>query len=262
VTLAAAHGVRLEGLPPTPWLSLDGAQDWPAARIAWEARAGGPLVVDVAAGRVGVRAGIAPEEVVHPLSTGIGLHFAVARGFDAVHAGAVAGPSGTWAVAGSKGAGKSTLLAACARQGLAVVSDDALIYDGRRCFAGPRSIDLREAAAERFGAAVAVRGSAARRRLTLPPITGEHRLAGMIHLAWGREPALRPVSASDSLAQLLERHREDGFPRNPVGMMDVAALPAYELVRPREWGRLAETVRLLQRLVAPMPTRVPSRAAA
>jgi hypothetical protein len=255
VTVPAAHGVRIGGLEATPWLALAGAERWPAVEVGWQAGVERALTVDVEAGRATLREGVTEAEAVHPLSTGIGLHYALARGFDALHAGAVAGPGGVWAVVGPKGAGKSTLLAACARRGLPVLSDDALVYDGSRCFAGPRCIDLRPDAAARLGVGEAVRGEAQRRRLTLPPIAGEGRLAGLVHLAWGSSVEVRPLSPGEKLARLLARHAEDAFPRDPVGVLDLAALPGYELARARDWDCLDAAAALLGDLAAGVAAR-------
>jgi|GEM_PF-1537360 len=61
-----------------------------------------------------------------------------------LHAGAVAGPSGTIALAGAPGAGKSTLTAALVRSGLGYVTDEALAIDpagGVTAYAKPLSLD-------------------------------------------------------------------------------------------------------------------------
>jgi hypothetical protein len=245
---AAAYGVRLSGAPPTPWLALTGAGRWPELQLERaDGLDGWRVDADRRVATVARELGLG--ELVHPGLAGIGLTMAVARGLDALHAGALAGPKGAWAVAGRKEAGKSTLLAACARAGIEVVADDALVVSGDRCFAGPRCVDVRPDVGSRFGATTPVRPETPRLRLTLPPGRAEHRIAGVVHLAWGEEPALRPLSPGDSLARLLELRAVDGFPRDRVGLLDLSGLPAYELRRPRDWDALPRAVAALRELV-------------
>ena len=68
------------------------------------------------------------------------------------HGGSFLDASGrTWGVVGSREAGKSSFLAWCATRGVPVVGDDLIVTDGTLVNAGPRCIDLRESAADRFG---------------------------------------------------------------------------------------------------------------
>jgi hypothetical protein len=245
---AAAYGLRLTGAPPTRWLALAGAEAWPELRLERADGVGRPRVdADRRVATVGSELGVG--ELVHPALSGIALAMALARGLDALHAGAVAGPEGAWAVAGPKEAGKSTLLAACAAAGLEVVADDALVIAGERCFAGPRCLDVRPEAGGRCGPATPVRPETPRLRLTLPPGRAEHRLSGVIHLAWGAGPTMWPLAPTESLERLLALRAVDGFPRDPVGLLDLSGLPAYELRRPRSWDALTGAVRAVRDLL-------------
>ena len=104
---------------------------------------------------------------MHPTLSRLALHVALAQGRDALHAGALLGSAGAWAVVGTKEAGKSTLLAACARAGIEVMTDDALFIDGDSCLAGPRCIDLRPAPDRLIAGTTPVRPATPRHRLTL-----------------------------------------------------------------------------------------------
>jgi hypothetical protein len=56
---------------------------------------------------------------------------ALLRGYEALHAGAVATPEGAIAITATTGGGKSTLLAALLGRGLALVADDVLVLEPR-----------------------------------------------------------------------------------------------------------------------------------
>lgn len=66
----------------------------------------------------------------------------VMRGYEALHAGAVASPGGVVAIAGPSGSGKSTLLAELVRRGWSLVTDDELTLarDEEAVYAGEGAI--------------------------------------------------------------------------------------------------------------------------
>jgi hypothetical protein len=69
------------------------------------------------------------------------------RGLIALHASAITGPGGVYALAGSSGAGKSILAAALAARGRGFFADDVLVVDpapgdGARCFGGHQALKL------------------------------------------------------------------------------------------------------------------------
>ena len=188
-------------------------------------------------------------ELVHPVLARLTLQIALREGRDALHAGALLGSAGAWAVVGTKEAGKSTLLAACARAGIEVMTDDALFIDGDSCLAGPRCIDLRPAPASLIAGTTPVRPATPRHRLTLAPVVGEAPLTGLLFLEWGEGPALEPLGPSASTDRLLQRRATDLLPRDPHVLMDLAGLPAHLLRRPREWEALDPTVELVRGLL-------------
>ena len=246
----AAYGLRFTGLPGTSWLGLHGVNGWPTLHVELRDATGPRLEpeLDVAAMRGVLDARVDPGAVVHPLLGLLALGVAVERGMDALHAGAVLGAGGAWAIVGAKEAGKSSLLAACASAGIGVIADDVLVLSGDRCLAGPRCVDLRPESAERFGVTETVRSAEPRMRLGLPPARAEHPLAGIVFLEWGDGPALESMPASQTLRRLLERNAIDRFPRMPAGLLDRAARPAYVLRRPRDWEQLEPTVELLREM--------------
>jgi hypothetical protein len=167
-----------------------------------------------------------------------------------MHAGAIAGPAGAWAVIGPKGAGKSTLLATLARAGVPIVTDDILVFRDGVAMAGPRCVDLRPDA-KGFGLGVAVRPSDPRNRIALPPIAAEHRLVGLIHLEWSpTDTRLDPLDYREAIKRLLTLRSDRGYPRNPQALLDLAALPALVLRRARSMSVLGECVELVQLLLS------------
>jgi hypothetical protein len=143
------------------------------------------------------------------------------------------------------------MLAELAGAGYEVLTDDALVMEDGLVFAGPRCIDLRPDAATAIGAQGArpSRGGT-RRRLHLAPAPATVRLVGIVHLSWGEDLELRPVES----ARRIELLREAAWlgPLDPIDkrtLLDLAALPALELVRPRRFDDGRATVATLGRAV-------------
>ncbi len=249
--VAAAYGLRFDGTPSTPWLAVEGADDWPCVSVELSGEEDPALDLDAMSVRFPAR--IEHGELIHPMIARLAVRVGMERGLDALHAGAIVGESGAWAIAGAKEAGKSTLLAACAEAGIDVLTDDTLVMAGDRCLAGPRCIDLREPAARHLGATHAVRPQTPRRRVTLAPTAAEQPLAGVVHLAWGDELALEPIEASEAVRRLLALQHETTFPREALRILELAALPNLELRRPRDLEGLPDAVELLG--AAMMPRR-------
>jgi hypothetical protein len=254
--------VRVTGARETPWLAVEEAPGWPCLRIVRAPDQAEPGWTSVETGEyeATVPTALPEDELVHPLLGGLAAMVARAVGRDALHGGAVVGTTGAWAVLGDKGTGKSTLLAACAKRGLEVLTDDVLVLDGEWGYAGPRCIDLRPEAGERFGPGVPVRGGT-RLRLTLPPARPRERLAGFLHLRAADTPELVPLSPSGQVSRLLDCRTRDGWPRDPQLLLELGALPAYDLTRAADWEGLEGVVNALVELVGisgtprPDPTR-------
>jgi hypothetical protein len=252
---AAAYGLRFRGLESGRWLGVTGAAHWPCVSVRSDDRADAPeLELDVDGLELRVRAGTAHSELVHPLLGRVASHLALARGADGMHAGAVAGSDGVWAVIGPKGAGKSTLLASLNDIGVPIVTDDVLVFRDGVVMAGPRCIDLRPDATG-FGLTVAVRPSDPRSRLSLPPIAAEHRLAGLLHLEWSsEETTIEPLDHREAIRRLLILRSDKGYPRDPHVLLELATLPTVVLKRPKSMDSLdaaaLQVVRLLSESAA------------
>jgi hypothetical protein len=252
MTVRGAYGFRWSRLEASTWLDAGEALHWPEISCKRDDRPDAPeLSFDAQALELRVRADIAHSELVHPLLGRAASQVALARGGDAMHAGAIATPAGgAWAVIGPKGAGKSTLLAGLNDIGVPIVTDDVLVLRDGTAMAGPRCIDLRPDA-PRFGLGVAVRPSDPRTRIALPPIAAEHHLAGVIHLEWSpAETTIEPVDHREAIRRLLVLRSDKGYPRSPRVLLDLALLPAVLLKRPRLMSSLDLAVAQVERLLS------------
>jgi hypothetical protein len=264
-----AYGLRLDGV--TSRYLADAPAEWPAVRVTRREREGergttvsGEVGEDRARfvlGRVEVvvdRAARAAEilhvgaldedDAAHPLTGPIGAAFAHWDGGHALHAGAFAAGDGAWGVVGGMEAGKSTLMGALALAGVAVLSDDMLV--ARRAggevvaAAGPRCVDLRPPSAEHLaaeGGTVAARGGT-RDRLPLGPAPAEAPLRGWFALEWGEAAGVTPMDAAERYAALSAGRKWHLAPRDPRLLLDLAALPAWRVVRPRTWAAMEPAV--------------------
>ena len=169
----------------------------------------------------------------------------------AFHAGAFINGEGAWAVVGGRRDGKSTMMAALAMAGLPVLGDDTLVLDGIRCLSGVRCVDLRPDATAHLGVrdAVATVRRGARRRLSLDSAPREAPLAGWLFLRWADELAIRALPPPERIARIARRQ---GWHRRGVTdsarLLDLAALPAWELSRPRDWAHLPRVVERVREL--------------
>ena len=181
------------------------------------------------------------REVVHPyLAAVAALVSRWEEGAPSFHGGALVAGGAAWAVLGDRERGKSTLLAWLATRGVGVLSDDLLVLRDGAAMAGPRCIDLREDAARATGSGVdiGVVGGRVRWRVPLDPVPAEIPLAGWIVLGWGDRFDVRRVPAAARLPALLENVTIVPAPPDPSTLLDLAALPMLELVRPRDLGAL------------------------
>ena len=267
---SGAYGFRLEGLDGAGGLLLDAPETWPLLSIVRTAEGNRPSAesvtadharlwlsggawaeLDRAAGRADIRVpdGASDGAVVHPYLAPVALVMSRWLGREGFHGGGILVDGGVWAVLGDKTAGKSTTLARMAQRGVPIVSDDVLVIDGSTVFAGPRSIDLRAGAAERFGAGEPLGhvGARERWRLALPPVPPESPLRGWITLEWGDTVAVEPVRGAARLTALLPHRGVRLVASDPGALVRLAALPHLRLIRPRSWDSLdAATDRLLE----------------
>ncbi len=190
-------------------------------------------------------------EAVHPLLTAAAAVVGAWSGYDSFHAAAVVGTAGVWGLLGDKESGKSTLAAAMAGNGHPVVCDDMLALRGRTAFAGPRCVDLRTDAAVRLGMGdeLTIDGPRPRWRVGLGPLDAELPMAGWVTLAWAERLELVRVAPRDLLARLGAHQTWPHTPIDPLALLDLSTLPAWELRRPREWSSLAAVVTTLEATV-------------
>ena len=256
-----AYGVRLANVDDAAELLVPAGADWPALAVEQRLgpgeaphdrmteavatltlRNGGEIVIERHEGRVTfvLPRPLAAAELVHPLLAPVGGVMAWWYGRESFHAGGLVVDGRVWAVLGERGAGKSTTMASLALAGHGIVCDDLLVVEGRRVFAGPRSVDLRETAAAHLGAgeALGMVGARERWRLRVGPVDGDLELAGAVFLAWGDRVETVPLAPRDRLARLSAQRGVTIPPRDPAALLDLAALPAWELRRPRSWDSL------------------------
>jgi hypothetical protein len=73
---------------------------------------------------------------------------------------------------------------------------------------------------------------------------------GWVFLRWDEEVALEPIPAAarvQRIGQLRGWHRRGVT--GPASLLELAALPAWELRRPRDWDVVPEVVALIGRIV-------------
>lgn len=178
-------------------------------------------------------------------------------GREAFHGGAFLTSTGTAiAVLGGQFAGKSTQLAALAAADVPIVADDLVVVEQGQVFLGPRTIDLRAEPTDglRGGLAVSRARGETRWRLALPPIGPSHKLGGWVFLHGSDTPGsvqIESVGVAERLTRLARWRSGREFASDPRAMLDLAALPAWDLIRPLTWDALAESTRVLRNLLPP-----------
>ncbi len=235
-----AYGFRLTGVPEARELLVEAPDAWPRLELVRVAPDGDrPLVEEVTAdharlwvpgggwaeldraasrARIRVPPGTTDGALVHPFLASVALAMSRWRGHEGFHGGGIVAGDGVWGVLGDKTAGKSTMLAWLSLQGVGIMSDDVLIIDGTTVLAGPRSVDLREEAAERLGAGEPMGkvGARDRWRVPLAPVTAELPLRGWITLAWGDDGLGRAVPRRGALPGAAAAPRRAPRPAGPV----------------------------------------------
>lgn len=267
--MRGAYGLRLPGLESRFLGAV--APAWPAMSVSRRvvAEVAGAPSVDVREDRVvmgGQRVdvvvertagGLAAElrstkhltddEVVHPSLAPAASAAAWWAGGIALHAGGFVHDGGAWAVVGGREAGKSSLMAALALEGVPVLADDALVVTpGGHACAGPRCVDLRPDAAAALGPPAAVMArDGSRQRLTLGPVEPETPLRGWLTLDWGGTTAVETLPAAARYGTLMRRRLWGFRPRDPRLVLELTALPALRLVRPRRWDATPDAIQAL-----------------
>jgi hypothetical protein len=269
---AGAYGMALPSLDVVRELLVPAAPDWPALDLVQEygratgadewveaerarltLRNGGEIEIERAGPRALYRVPVplSPAALLHPYLAPVASVVAHWTGRESLHAAAIVVDGGAWALLGARESGKSSTVAWLARTGIGVLCDDIQVLDGDTALAGPRVIDLRGDAARQLdaGEELGVVGERERWRLRLDPVPAAVPLAGWISLAWGERAEVAPVPVA-SRVRLLVGARGLRVPaRDPALLVELAALPALELRRPRGWDSLPEAAgRLLEAL--------------
>src|SRR5262249_8943032 len=149
-----------------------------------------------------------------------------------------------WGLLGDRNDGKSSLLAALSARGIHVVCDDVLVVEDASAFAGPRTIDLRDDAAEALslGERIGVAGVRERWRLRLPSVPPIPPLAGWGLVGWAEGTEVRRLKASETLPRLIEHRGISIPPTDPATFLQLSALPAWEFRRTRSWETMPEAL--------------------
>jgi len=192
--------------------------------------------------------------LAHPYLGPIATTFNRWAGREAFHGGAFVLAEKAWAVLGPRTAGKSSLLAALASHAVPIVADDILVVDASHAYAGPRCVDLRQPIPGTPLDARPVRGET-RLRIALPPISTRMPIGGWLFLHWGDDLKMTPIGAPELLGRLAARRSWPHLPSDPATTLALATLPAWDLVRPRDWAVLGRTRRLLDSVLSAGGTR-------
>lgn len=192
---------------------------------------------------------VVPAALLHPYLGTTAIMFARWTRRLSFHAGCLVGPDGgVWAVLGDREAGKTSLLAWVLLHGGQIFADDLLVTDGATAFAGPRILDLRQEASERFGIGdyVGRLGSRERWRVKVGDVSPELPLRGFIQLGWSDRISLRSVPMPDRLRALARNRGLLVGEEAPDAWFQVVSLPLLRFERPRDWAQLdASTEQLL-----------------
>ncbi len=194
---------------------------------------------------------VSDAELVHPYLAPAAATFARWDEREAFHAGGFVVDDAVWALVGHRASGKSSTLAWIARNGYQVISDDLLITDSGMALAGPRCVDLRRSAARQLGIGVPLRrGRTQRWRLALGDVNVELPLAGWVFLEWGPEVSVERIRIAEKLPRLTAHRSLLVEPTDPGALLQLAALPAWKLTRPKAWESLDPVLTQLLRLSA------------
>ena len=267
----AAYGLRLlgigmvDGLRPAP-------QEWEAWTITRTIEAGFELEGDEMSvwddraliplpglGRISVHRGrreivfvtsrrLSDEAVLHPGLVPVAAVVNWWKGRACIHASAIVSEGQVWALLADRGGGKSTTAALLVRRAHGLFTDDMLIVEGTRCFAGPPSVDLRADASERLGGdSVGRIGRRERWRKSLPGSTPEAALGGLIELVWTDGAASVEELDLAHRIELVGRHAS--MPIDGEQLLALASRPALRFTRPRGLDQADAGIELLERAI-------------
>jgi len=269
-----AYGLRLAGLAGCEQLLVAAEQGWPQIRIditvspdtaapdeqldrrkaLVRLRTGGWIEIDRASGLAAyfVQERLSDEAIVHPFLAPVAIVASHWHSRETIHGGAFVVDGTAWGLVGDRLGGKSSLLAALATRGVDVLADDLLVLDESTAFAGPRTIDLREDAASALGLGESIGRAGARERwrLRLAAIPASAPIGGWIFVGWGDDVDIRRLRGAEAVERLFGSRGIRAAPSKPEHILQLSALPAWELRRPRSWSSLPHAVEDLLSTVA------------
>jgi hypothetical protein len=233
--------ITWERLGPTSTTDAKVVESWDLDHALLAAQPSGWITLDRAAARTTLHLHEAPipATVLHPYLASTAVVAGHWLGRTPFHGGAFMIDGRAWGVLGGRQMGKSSLLMCLHRAGVPVLADDVVVLDGDTAYAGPRCLDLRQSAAERFddGEYLGVVGTRERWRVTLPPVPGEVPFGGWILLDWNDHIELARPDATARLKALVGNAglTAPGIPT--AGILDVLHYPMITFGRPRDWAQ-------------------------
>ena len=188
------------------------------------------------------------DELAHPYLVSVAAVHAYWRGFETFHAGGFIADNKAWIVLADRQGGKSSLMAALSAAGHSILSDDLIVTDHDRAFAGPRTIEMRGDAAEQFPGSrnLGVVGDRPRWRLDTDSVTPEVPLGGWLILRWGDMLGADLIKPPDRIQRLGDSRALRMTVRDPGRFLDLAALPMWELTRAQKWDHMNRTINLVR----------------
>jgi hypothetical protein len=233
---------------PQPPGTVRGGEDW--AELWLPGGDGVRLTRDPLTVTFATREPLSADAIIHPY---LGLPAAIAAhwlGRGALHGGAFVHDERAWVVLGDREAGKSATLGELLSRGIRVLTDDVVVTEGADLFAGPRSVDLRgEVAGQIGGEPLGIVGNRARWRLRPAWGAARVRLGGLIVLEWGGPARMEALDAKARLQALVHSSVIPPGPEAGLGLLELAALPAWRFVRAARIDELgARTDQLLAEL--------------
>ena len=187
---------------------------------------------------------ISEEALIHPYLAPAAAVHAHWLGRESYHAAGVLIDGRGWGVAGAREVGKSTLVAALAHRGYPVMADDLLVIDGTMALVGPRTVDLREAAAARLGGSrhLGTTGMRQRWRVDLEDAPSMAEFTGWIFPGWSRSVGVETMTAAERLALPASHRALRHRPPAPEHAMWMAGRQAVAFGRPQDWDRFDDGI--------------------
>ena len=230
-------------------------ETWSPDRAELVAHPNGRVVIDRQSAQTTMHLPETPsaEAIIHPYLASTGVVAGAWLGRSSFHCGAFLLDDQAWGVLGGRGMGKTSLLMTLHRSGFPILTDDLLVLDGHTAFAGPRCLDLRRSAFDRFdeGRFLGKVGNRERWRVSLPPVPVEVPFGGWVLLGWADKVAVRVPPPALRLAALAAHRGLLADVPPTSGLLDGLAFPMISLARPRDWMQMDEaTLQLIDALAA------------